>query len=527
MKKLLILLCTICSFSHGMCYDIDWSMPTTISTAMVNASEPRIVIDLNGNATAVWVENNGISIVIKASSQPAGMGWSSPVTLSGTGVSDPRLGIDSNGNVTAIWLENGVVSSSTLPLNGSWSAEKAVSVSGASSPALGCDPSGNAVAVWVRNGFVESSTQLFGGSWGTVTQLTTNTSSSPQVAIGANGTVVAVWHSVISGSDTIVSATSLINGTWNAAVNVAAGSPVNSCDFPKVAVDANGNATAIWLQYNLSNSLYENVSILAASLPVNSAIWSTPTPLISGGVTFNIANISTSVAVDTIGNAIACWSMSYNGSTYDIEASIKLLGRSWAFMRLQGEVLYTFQVDVATNNSLGNALTGYMLFDGVSSVLIKAQEFNLTSPKTIYFGKDLTISQGLVNGYPRVATSLNKDVINAAAIWMNSDGVNNRIAVSTGSKTTLLPPTNLAVVQNVNNFDIFTEYYNTISWTPSASPNIIKYNIYRNGVFIFGVDSSVSQVIDHLTVPNESVTYGVVAKDNCASFSPFVQVSFP
>ena len=201
--------------------------------------------------------------------------------------------IDSSGNITAVWLENGVVNSATLPLSGSWSAATAVSASGAFSPELAVDSGGNTVAVWVRSNFIESATKLFGGSWSLVSKLTNNTSSSPQVAIGSNGTVVAVWHSLTGGSNAIVSATSPVNGSWNTAVNVIPLTPAFTHDLPKIAVDASGNATLIWLRYNLSNSVYQNITLIAASLPVNGSSWGSPAILTTGGQTVNIGNIST------------------------------------------------------------------------------------------------------------------------------------------------------------------------------------------------------------------------------------------
>ncbi len=68
MKKIWILIFTICAFSRLLGDNINWSNPVTISTAGATASEPRVVIDVNGNATAVWSESS----LVKASSQPAG-----------------------------------------------------------------------------------------------------------------------------------------------------------------------------------------------------------------------------------------------------------------------------------------------------------------------------------------------------------------------------------------------------------------------------------------------------------------------
>ncbi len=63
MKKIVALFFTVCAFAQSMCGDINWSSPVTISTTNVTASDPRIVIDTNNNATAVWIETTSFERV--------------------------------------------------------------------------------------------------------------------------------------------------------------------------------------------------------------------------------------------------------------------------------------------------------------------------------------------------------------------------------------------------------------------------------------------------------------------------------
>ncbi len=156
--------------------------------------------------------------------------------------------------------------------------------------------------------------------------------------------------------------------------------------------------------------------------------------------------------------------MSYDGSTFNIETVVKPSGGMGLSLTLQVGVLYAFQSDISINNALGEALAVHMLFDGMSSAIVQAQDSNITVPGQIGWSAGLTISQGSDNGYPRVACSVNGETINGAAVWINFDGTSNVIAASTGSKTTILPPTNLSVMQSSSNFGIFTDYYNTITW---------------------------------------------------------------
>ena len=135
--------------------------------------------------------------------------------------------------------------------------------------------------------------------------------------------------------------------------------------------------------------------------------------------------------------------------------------------------------------------------------------------------------KGTENGFPRVAASVNGDTVNAAAVWIEFDGMSNVIAASNGLRTSIAAPTSLTVTQSTNNFNVFTEFFNTLSWTASTSPNIDKYNIYRDGVFFTAVDFFTTQIIDHNAVQNGSVTYGVAAIDTSGSVSSIATVSFP
>ena len=58
-------------------------------------------------------------------------------------------------------------------------------------------------------------------------------------------------------------------------------------------------------------------------------------------------------------------------------------------------VLYAFQSDISINNALGEALAVHMLFDGMSSAIVQAQDSNITVPSQIGWSAGLTISQRL------------------------------------------------------------------------------------------------------------------------------------
>lgn len=70
---------------------------------------------------------------------------------------------------------------------------------------------------------------------------------------------------------------------------------------------------------------------------------------------------------------------------------------------------------------------------------------------------------------------------------------------------------NVSVIQN-------SAYFTTLSWSPSASSDVIGYKIYQNGTLI-GSTSGTTFSADHLT-PSTTYTYTVKAYDNGYLLSP-------
>lgn len=506
-----------------MAADITWASPTTISVStLVNSSDPQVVMDPSGNVTAAWVENNAII----ANTLPVNGSWGVPTTLSSGSSSSPRLGCDSSGNVTAIWLEGGIVKSRTRSL-GIWGLAVNVSGSNASSPCLSVNGSGNAVAVWVRGGFIESATKLIAGLWSLVSVISPTNSDNPHVSVGEGGTVVAVWRTILAGgSSTVESARqTAIGGVWGAAVNILPAPSAYSMNYPKVSVDANGNADVIWYRYLVTGSLINNVFVYAASLPLSSSSWSFPLQISSTGIR-NPADLSATIGTDSLGNKVAVWSMSYDNATFGIESACKSPSGSWSDVSSFIPTLYSFKGDLAIN-TLNDVVTAYMLFDG-SNVILNATETS-TAPLTFQpsWSTELTISSGSNNAYVRTASAFNGTTVYAAAVWLQSNGTNTFVNVATGSRVPLAPPTNVSVTQNATNYGVFTDYYNTLTWTASISPSVVAYVIYRNGAIYSTVNTLTSQVVFHNEIQNGAVTYGVAAVDSDISQSQTVTVNFP
>lgn len=525
MKKIWFLFLTLCSAAGMVNGDISWSAPTAISTALTDASDPRVVIDANNNITAAWIEND----VIQSSSFPSGGSWSAPVTLSNVLniSSNPLLGIDSSGNVTALWIEDGFITSATLPFGGSWSAATTVSDSGAETPSLAVDSSDNAVAVWIRSGFVESSTRL-SGTWSLVSVLSEADSSFAHVAISDFGTALAAWHTLtISGADAIVTdILTISSNTWDPPKNVIPITAAHLHNYPKIAIDNNGNAAIAWFRYDLlDGNAYQNVQVLISNLTEGATAWALPTILTNSGLR-NPDDLILKLRFDTSGNALAVWTNSYDGQTFTIESSQQLLGGSWPLpVTPQNPSLYSFGFDVSITS--GTALMTNMAWNGVSSIEIISAETDTTNPVFQAWSMSQVFSTGNDNAFPKCAISLSGGTFNAVAVWMHFDGVNNVIHAATGSGTAIDPPSSVSASQSLTDFGVYQDYTNTITWVASSDPNVIQYNIFRNGVFFAATDPSTLTFTDHNTIQNGTVTYGVAAllssfrQSDIASFTLF------
>lgn len=503
--------------------DVVWGSPVTISNTGVNASSPQVVVDPSGNATAAWLESG----VVKASTLPTGGSWGTIATVSGSSASNPILGVDASGNVIATWLESGVVKSATLPSGGSWGSATSLSSSGASQSFHAVDSAGNAAAIWVRNGIIEAAKMPSGGSWSLVVGLTSSgNESSPHLAIGSDGTIIAVWSSSSSGQDNVYSTNGSVSGSWNASPINLFSDIAHHHNYPKVAVDGNGNAIASWFRYTQSGASFSNVFVMAASLPASGSSWSTPTILSTTPSLRNPASLKTKVLFDASGNGYALWITSFNGETFNVESAVLPFGGAWI---TGGELLqddrYGFDTNAAIN-ALGDVIATYMFFDG-TNIGIQTAETDILDPTTNFYSNPQTISTGSQNGFPRIATGLTGTTFYTTAVWVNFNGSNDMINAATGTKTVVLAPSNVTITQSSTNQGVFTEYFNTVSWTASLDLDLSQYNIYRNGIFITSVGSGTTQFIDRNVVQNGSVTYGVAAENTVHSSSQLVTASFP
>lgn len=81
------------------------------------------------------------------------------------------------------------------------------------------------------------------------------------------------------------------------------------------------------------------------------------------------------------------------------------------------------------------------------------------------------------------------------------------------------PPAHLQGTQKKNDFGFEYELYNQLTWTPSPSPDISSYVIYRDGTKIATVDASTFTYQDHNRKKGVSYLYAITASDSAGNES--------
>ena len=306
-----------------------WSGAEMIASGSGNATDPQIAVDANGNVRAVWSQQDGAYSSIYSNSYRGGL-WGTPVPIE-TGnngnASRPQVAFDANGNALAVWAKsNGVVThvwanryDASIFGGGSWGTARLIETANtgnAEIPQLAVDPNGNAMAIWLkwdgtRNNLWANRFTVSNLDWGTATLIEHEDLGSvgnASIAVDASGNAMVVWAQH-NGTISNIWANRYTAGTgWGSA------EPLETngfyADFPRVAVDASGNAMAVWNQYR---SHYFNRYVSGTG-------WSIAALVIAGSTSTNEPTQAARFAFDANGNALAVWPES-DGTTYNIVGS--------------------------------------------------------------------------------------------------------------------------------------------------------------------------------------------------------------
>jgi hypothetical protein len=357
--------------------EAEWLPPANISEASEAAGNPHVVLDSEGNATAVWDRWNGTDTVVESAYRPAGEGWEAPIDLSepelegevvpgSNDAQSPQIAVDRNGNVTVLWEGYAgtkiVLQSVDRPLGGSWTLPVdigEVALGAAPEPWIAVDWEGRATAVWKDAGVIETAFRPFGGSWEAPVPLSGEESFVPQAAMDARGDTTAVWMH-FDGSHYVVESAYRPEGhEWESPTVVSqAGEEGGN---PHVALDAKGDSLVVWRGEDEGEEF-----VRAAYRPLGGS-WEAPVNVSSEGE--QVQQLRD--AVDPAGNAIVVWAgNSGEPGGYEIaRTAYKPAAGEWGEpTELSADGGNAFPSDVVFDTG-GNAAVVWQRAEGTSNVV--------------------------------------------------------------------------------------------------------------------------------------------------------------
>lgn len=345
--------------------------PTIIHISASPIDRVRAAMNAAGQAVVVWRQRDGNPFYLYASRFRPGLGWGAPrrIGLFSDSFARPDVAIDAAGNAIAVWTGGGVSSTSfhaydftwadiaaavagnaatpesgqdvfpyfhtpviydvyanRCPADQEWDATQTRSIENspgsAFSPIIALSPDGQGIALWNQaiGGVARVYANRFepGRGWGTPEPIESEGSSTVyDVASDAQGNALAVWARNDGTVSNIYSNRYQPGQGWGPTqpVEAAAG----SVQRPAVAMDAQGNAIAVWRQSDgTSNSIYANRY-------VNGGGWGNAVLL--GPTTASVTD-SPFISMDADGRALAAW-LQRAGAFYDVFTSRFDPGLGW------------------------------------------------------------------------------------------------------------------------------------------------------------------------------------------------------
>lgn len=171
---------------------------------------------------------------------------------------------------------------------------------------------GTAVAVWRADRLADDSKTVFAavreprGGWQRPTRLSApgGAADDPQVVVDRQGNAIALWTAHRGrGPTRLQSSVRPRGGRWEAPVNVAGLSTASHAGFadPRLAVDAHGNAVAVWT--NVTGNDWGNQGIVQSAARPAAGGWERAVDVSTAGR----KSFAAHVALDPRGNAVVVW----------------------------------------------------------------------------------------------------------------------------------------------------------------------------------------------------------------------------
>jgi len=488
---LLLLIVGMLSSTAGSASAAGWLEPEDISAANeVVDGRPQVAADPAGNAVAIWERHVGGEEIVEATERPAGGDWSEPevVSLPGEEGERSQVTIDAAGNAIAVWITGDsstgfVVRSAVRPPGGKWSQPEDVSdsIAEAITPRLAVDAASEAVAIWTAfdsgDRIVQGAVRTAAGEWSEPDDLSpagefVTPLEAPDVAIDAAGNAVAVWK--LEGSNDVVqAAVRPAGGDWAEPDDVSAAG--QDTGQPAVAMNDAGLAIAVWTRL-------DGTDTIQASVRPAGGDWADPDDL--SNASQNAAEPD--VAIDETGDAVAVWTR-FNGANDIVQGAVRTAGGDWADPEdLSASGQHGASPVVAANDAVG-AVAMWHRSDG-SNLRVQAA---VRPPAGDWSNPDTLSAAGENAGFADVAL----DAAGNAIAVFGRKGADGPFVQASGydfspPRLTDLRIPSVGIVGEpvtfgVSSFDVFPF---TTSWTfgdggPGAQGNTVSHVYTRPGAY--------------------------------------------
>ena len=274
-----------------------WGQPVQIDSSL-SYMPTSVEVDDAGNVFALWLLYDSTQdgrTVLRTARYVPNSGWTTPITIDRSGggdVLDAAIAVDPLGKATAIWTQRDSTPSSQDIPTGLWSRQY--------------DP----ISAWQVDPTLIDVQPTYGMPIDALL---------PELTLLGNNPI-ATWSQYLAPDYVRAPRVSMmdVNSGWSAPHNLDQIGKYSGS--PSVAANAAGGAFIVWPQGNGSESF------VAASKYSNSTVWSAPITISKKEEELWVADLA--VAVDANGNAIAIWS-SVRSTASSVDANLYRLGVGW------------------------------------------------------------------------------------------------------------------------------------------------------------------------------------------------------
>ena len=297
------------AFENGV-----WGNVSTLSLASLGVSEPSVALSEDGQAVVSWLQQGSGQSTVESVFFSNGQ-WSLPTTVSSTGVtvSSPKVDVSGNGQATLAWAESDSsagscgIQTATANTGSAWSAPLTLANTCHTQVSLSVNAQGEALVGWGDLSFltgkgVYAATRDASGIWTDATELTPPAYRQylPAFSLGEDGTAVAVWNNAYNG---LMFSRKRRGEDWTPASTAYSGNS-SITTFSDVAVDGQGNATAVFMIWNMLPTGAIAYPLQSVRLMNTANTWSKPLYVTSKGQ--NIYRFS--VDASPAGSVAVAWS---------------------------------------------------------------------------------------------------------------------------------------------------------------------------------------------------------------------------